>query len=153
MSSIFKAWGSIEQGKAGYASNMSEAYAQEYNAQIADSNAKTVLEQANAKEEAQRRQFHILQGKAIAGMAQSGTGLDGSNLDVLEQSATNAELDALTIRYEGQMQNRGLMAQAALGRYQAQGLKANAKRAMKAGYIGAAANLLEGASKAYQGGG
>lgn len=153
MSAIFKAWGSLEQGKAGYASNMSQAYAQEYNAQLADANAHATLEQANAREEQQRRQFRSLQGEAIAGMAQSGTTLDGSNADVLKQNAINNELDALTIRYEGQMQSRGLMAQAQLDRYGAEASKSNAKAAMKAGRIGAVADIFEGVSKAYAAGG
>lgn len=153
MSGIFKAWGAIEQGKAGYSSYMSQANAQEYNATVADNNARTVLEQTNAKEESQRRQFRALQGEAIAAAGSSGTTLEGSNADVIRQNAINNELDALTIRYEGQVQNRGLMAQAALDRYGAQASRSNAKAALKAGRINAAASILSSVESAYKGGG
>lgn len=154
MSAVFKAFGSIQQGKAQYETAQSQAYASEYNAQVAESNAKSVLEQSNAREESQRRNFRALQGEAIAAGASSGTTLEGSNTDVLRQNAVNNELDALTIRYEGQMANRGLMAQAAMARYNAAQLRRNGKSALEGGYINAAANILDGVSEAakYAGG-
>lgn len=136
--------GMLMSARANSASAKSQAYAQEYNATIADANAKATLEQTNAREEQQRRQFRSLQGEAIAGMAQSGTALNGSNLDVLKQNAINNELDALTIRYEGQMQSRGLMAQAQLDRYGADASRRNGRAAMTAGVLGAGASLLGG---------
>lgn len=44
------------------------------------------------------------------------------------------------------MENRGLMAQAAQEAYQAQGAGKAAKAARKAGFVGAATNLLAGAA-------
>ena len=153
MSAIFKAVGDIQQGNAAYANAKSQSFANDYNATIADNNARSVLEQANAREEQQRRQFRSLQGEAIAGAAQSGAGLDGSNADVLKQNAINNELDALTIRYEGQMQSTGLMAQAGLDRYAATANLKYAKSARTAGFMNAGADLLAGANKAYMSGG
>lgn len=147
VSTAVSAFGAMQQADAQSASLRAQAQQQEYNATVARNNAKVAADQANAKEEAQRRHFNALQGQAIAGVAQSGTGFDGSNLDLLKQNAINNELDALTIRYEGQNQARGLEAQAAQDMYGASVSRMNASNAMTAGYFNAGANLLSGAAK------
>lgn len=152
--------GAIQQGNAQSAqyeaqaqAYKSQAQAQEYNAAVQRNNAKAAGEQANAAEEAQRRKFAQLQGQAMAAVGQSGTGFDGSNLDVLRQNSVNNELDALNIRYQGQMQAQGLMAQSDLDRMQAQQslfnaatARSSASSASTAGWIGAGSNLLSGVS-------
>lgn len=144
-----KAVGSIMQGSAQAAQYKAQAQANDYNAIVARQNADVALGQANAREEMQRRRFGELQGTALAAAAQSGSGMDGSNADVLKQNAVAAELDALTMRYEGQMQARGLMAQANMEEFQAGVNRANSRTARTSGYINAAADILGGASKAY----
>jgi hypothetical protein len=139
-------YGAIKQGQAANAQAKAQADAQEYNAQVQRNNADTALAQANSAEERQRREFGQLQGQAIAGIAQSGTGFGGSNADVLKQNAINNELDALTIRYGGQTQSQGLMAQSELDRFNANASRQAGKDAMTAGYINAGASLLNGAS-------
>lgn len=148
-SAAMKAVGALKEGQAQAANYKSAAQANLFNAQVAEGNARAALEQANAREESQRRQFGQLQGQALAAAAQSGAGFGGSNADVLRQSAANNELDALTIRYEGQMQSGGLMGQAQQERYQAAANRKNAGRAMKAGYINAASSILSGGSDYY----
>lgn len=139
-----KTIGSLQQSQAASAGYKAAAKANQYNAVVAQENARAALEQANAREEGQRRQFGQLQGQARAAAAQSGAGLGGSNADVLRQNAVNNELDALTIRYQGQMESRGLESQAQQELYQATANRRNARRALKAGYINAATNILEG---------
>lgn len=160
-STAMSAMGAIQQGNAQSASYDAQARANEYNAQVqrqnatvARNNAQMASEQANAREEAQRRHFGALQGQAIAGVAQSGTGFDGSNTDLLAQNAVANELDALTIRYEGQNQSAAFMnqasnleSQAALDVYSAGVNRMNSSSARQAGYLNAGANLLSGASK------
>lgn len=146
-STAMAAVGAIKQGQAQEASYKAQANAQEYNAQVARNNAQVASEQANAQEEQQRRKFGALQGQAVAGIAQSGTGFDGSNADILKQNAINNELDALTIRYEGQQKSSGLMAQAALDQYGAGVSRMNGKNAMTAAYLNAGSQLLSGATK------
>ena len=114
-----EAVGSIVKGNAQAAGYNAQAQANYYNAQVMQQNARVATEQANAREELQRRRFGELQGQAIAAAAQSGAGMEGSNADVLKQNAINAELDALTIRYEGEMQARGLLAQSELEQFRA----------------------------------
>lgn len=144
--------GSIKQGQAQKAQYDAQANAAEYNATVARQNAQVAGAQASAQEEQQRRKFRALQGEAIAGMAQSGTALDGSNADVLRQNAVANELDALTIRYEGQMKSRGLNAQADLDTLNAQASRRAGRDARTAGYINAGAQLLSGGSKYYAAG-
>lgn len=154
-STAVSALGAIRQGQAQQAAYKAQAQAQEYNAKVAENNARAALDQANAQEEQQRRKFRMLQGEAIAGAAQSGAGLSGSNKDVIEQNALFNELDALTIRYQGQNQAQGLQAQANLDRYNARAARQAGSEAMTAGYVSAGANILSGASKYnyYKGGG
>jgi hypothetical protein len=146
-SSVVSAVGAMKQADAQAASYQAQAQANEYNATVARNNAQVASEQANAKEEAQRRHFAALQGQAITGVAQSGTGFDGSNADILKQNAINSELDALTIRYEGQNQSKGLLAQSQLETYNAGVNRMNASNAQQAGMFNAGANLLSGAAK------
>lgn len=152
---VTSAVGSIAQGQqqaaAAQAQAQANAQAQEYNATVARNNARIASDQANAKEEAQRRHFAQLQGQAVAGIAQSGTGFDGSNYDLLKQNAVNNELDALTIRYQGQNQSNGLIAQAQLDESNAgvarQMGALNASNAITGSYFNAGASLMNGLTK------
>lgn len=146
MSSAISAIGSIKAAQAQAASYKAQSQAMDYNATIAKNNAVAANQQASAQEEQQRRKFAMLQGQAAAGAAQSGAGLDGSNADVLAQNALMNELDALTIRYEGQNKAKTLEAQSELDKYQAVAASRNADTAMEAGYFNAGANLLSGAT-------
>lgn len=124
-----------------------QAYAAENNAALLRANGQVAAQEANAREEALRRNYGRLQGEALAGIAQSGTGFSGSNLDLLKQNDTYANLDALTIRYEGEQAKRGLLAQASQSEYEALAYKQNAKATRQAGYLNAGANLLSSYAK------
>lgn len=145
-SGAMKAVGALQQARTEAGNYKSAAAANDYNALVTEGNARSAAEQASAREDMQRRNFRSLQGQAIAAAAQSGAGLDGSNADVLRQNAVNAELDALTIRYEGDQQTKGLMAQAGLQRFYATQNRKNAGRAMTAGYLNAGSALLQTAA-------
>jgi hypothetical protein len=128
MSGAIKAVGSIQAGNAAYKSGMYNAAAEE------DAAAQSVLA-AGAKEGALRRNFRRTQGEQLTALAANGAVLDsGSPLDILMDSATEAELDALTARYEGQQAYRSHKAAAKLQRM-------GAKSARTGGYISAAAQL------------
>lgn len=146
-STAVSAMGAMEQADAQAANYRAKAQADEYNATVARNNAKVAADQANAKEEAQRRHFGALQGQARAAIAQSATGDEGSNLDLLKQNAINNELDALTIRYEGQNQVAGLNAQADMSKYSASVNRMNASNAQSAGMMNAGAAILSGGAK------
>lgn len=145
-SAAMSAVGAISQGEAQAAQAKSQAQAQEYNAQVARNNATMANDQANAQEEQQRRHFAMVQGQARAAAAQSGAGFDGSNNDILNQNSLMNELDALTIRYDGQNKANGLIAQAQQDEYQAKASRMNAGSAITGGYLNAGASILSGAT-------
>ena len=47
--------------------------------------------------------------------------MEGSALDIFEENAMNAELDALTIRYQGALQERGFINERNLAKQDKQG--------------------------------
>lgn len=96
---------SIMGSKAQEAQQEQDAATGRANATQALANMQAVEAQASANEEAQRRQSGAYLGRQRAALGDSGTGSlgSGSNFDVARQSAINAELDALNIRYAGEL--------------------------------------------------
>lgn len=126
--------GAINQGKA-------DSMAGEYNAQSAEQNAAYSLQQAKENERRQRIVSKKFLGDIRASYGASGITTEGSALDVLEESAANAELDALTIRHEGQVKATGYLNEARYSRIAGE----NAKNAS---YLKAAGYVASGAEKA-----
>lgn len=143
-SAAMSAIGSIQQANSQAASMRAQQQASDYNAAVMNQNAAVETQQAGQREEAQRRQARMILGSQRAAIAQSGGGMEGSAADLVAQSARDAELDALTLRYEGQMRARGMGIQAEQETYQGRVAGANASRAMTAGYMGAAGSILSG---------
>ena len=147
-STAVTAVGSIAQGNAAAAQAEGQANAARYNAQINENNAQTALQAGNANEEAQRRKSAQQLGQQRAGLAENGIGLDsGTATDLTEQSAMNAELDALNIRYQGKTQAQAYRSGAALDRAQADQAMANASSARTSGYLTAGASALSAYGK------
>lgn len=142
-SAAMGAMGAVSSANAQAASANSAANAAEYNAEVDRQKSAVTLQQGNANEEAQRRSAAIAMGKQTAATAQSGVDLSsGSALDLYKQSATNAELDALNIRYGSQLQAGGFQQQATLDTMSAQQSRNNASAATTAGYLNAGASAL-----------
>lgn len=114
-----------------------QSQAARYNAKLANQQAEVERQQTLAREEAQRRQAAQILGQQRAAFAQSGGGMGGSAADVMQQSTALAELDALTIRYEGDLRARGFDTQAEQERFAA-------RTAKKQGYYQAAGTILGG---------
>jgi hypothetical protein len=119
----------------------SAAQANEYNAEIAGQNAILARQQAKEEERRARIQGRKQLGAARAAIGASGVTAEGSPLDVLEESARNAELDALTIRHAGEVKAVGFENQKNIYLYQA-------KESRAAGRISAAGSLLGAGSSA-----
>lgn len=81
-------------------------------AAMLESQARVAREQAGRDEEAQRREGRQALGAAAAAAAESGAGMGGSNALLIHQSAVNAEMDALNIRYGGAIKAAGLLSEA-----------------------------------------
>jgi hypothetical protein len=125
---------SIQQGKQASA-------AAKFNADMQNRNAGIARQQAAAEEEKQRRLGYMRQGAARAAYGASGVAIEGSPLDILEQSAAQEELDALNIRYRGAIGAQSAEGQAALS-----SMRGDA--AMQAGYMGAGSAILLGGARA-----
>jgi hypothetical protein len=146
--SAMQAVGAIQQGKSAQAQARANATAANYNANLRTMEAGIARQNAGRREEQQRRAARQILGKQRAAIAQSGTLMTGSNIDITEQSEFNAELDALNIRYEGDLRSYGLLAQAEQDRYAARSYEAAGKNAMTGAYLSAGASLLSGAASA-----
>jgi multidrug resistance efflux pump len=148
-STAVSAMGAIEQGKAAQQEANARAQANIYNAKVKEMQAGIERQQANAREEQQRRRARQVLGQQRGAIAESGVGFIGSALDIAEESATRAELDALTIRYEGELASKGLLADAEQERYESKVNVMAGKNAMRGAYLSATSALLSGGTKYY----
>lgn len=107
-----------------------------------------ILARRQAAEE--ERRFRIAAKKRIgtlrANIGGSGVTIEGSPLDVLEESAVNSELDALTIRHGGEVTARGFLNKATLTRFAG-------KTARESARLSAVGTLIKGAGAASLAGG
>lgn len=88
--------------------------AADYNAKVMGVEATTSGMQANEATNTQLRQGNMVLGRSTAAAVESGGGIQGSTGAVLHQSATNAELDALDVRYAGLLRSTSYSTQASL---------------------------------------
>lgn len=140
--------------KAGAESSRLEAQARinEYNAAITAQRAETTRSVYNSREDSLRRKQALFMGKQRATAAESGAGLGGSNADVLRQSEIESELDALSLRYEGDLEARGLLAQSDAYRTEASFSRSQKSSARMGGWLGVGAAALSGTSSYLRGG-
>jgi hypothetical protein len=112
----------------------------EYNAAIARNNAIASQQQSAANAAAQQRKARMQMGTMRAGYGASGIGLEGSPMDILEQSAAMAELDRQNILYGGTLRTQGFTNTANLE-------EAAGENAESASYLKAGSSLLLGMGK------
>lgn len=131
-------------------SSQAQSAAADYNAKVASLNAQAATQQGEAAAEAQQRDSQRKIGTALAAYGASGVETDsGSPADVLSQSARDATLDNLTIKYNAKMRALGYQMQGNLD-------TANASNSASAGVLSGTAALLGGlgaAGRMYYGGG
>lgn len=127
--------GAIQQGQQAKVSA-------EYNAKQQEVSADITRRQAGEREQMQRNEARKLLGKQKAAIAESGVGFGGSSQDIYLQSAQDAELDALNLRYAGELEARGLIEQSKITRMEGR------ERARQSGYQ-AVDSVLGGVAKGY----
>jgi Flp pilus assembly protein TadB len=116
-----------------------------FNAQMADRNREISISQTAAMSIQQRRQADKQLGAMVAGYGASGVSLEGSPLDVLEESVSQAELENQNIKYQGTLRQQGYQADASLDR-------ASGRNAQQQGYMQGASGLLSVAGSAMRSG-
>lgn len=132
VSTAVSALGAIYEGNAAAAQSQAAA-------NTAAANANAVRLQTNAKEEAIRRRNAMQMGDLRAASAQTGFDPSGGTLASLQsRSAGQLELDALTERYNGELQSISL-------ENDAQSFRNRAKAQKQTGYLTAAGALFNGA--------
>lgn len=136
----------------------SQANAAQYNAQIQRQQAETIGQQTSMREDLQRKQARAQMAAMTAAGAQSGVDItQGSAIDVFRQSLYDAEMDALNVRYEGDLNRTGMINQASLTDWEgavagnnAATSRSNADVAVKAGLVSAEQARIMGRANAKQ---
>lgn len=144
--SILGAYGSYASGRSNAAQYQMQAQAMDYNAAVARYMGEQALKASGAEQLALRRGQRQVLGTQRAAIAQAGIGTGGSAADVVAQSTTLAELDAMNLAYEGAARFRAALTQADLDEAAGVSYRYGAKAAKATGNIGAARSLLSGAS-------
>lgn len=124
------------------ASGVQQSKQADAEAELASNNAKAAAQQASAAEDAQRRRGRSILARQRAAIAESGIGFGGSSETLQQDSAVQAELDALNVRYEGRMRGLGFQTDANIARQRS-------TNAMAGGYLAASGQLLGGSADAY----
>ena len=114
-----------------------------YNADVAEQNAIAIKKQNEVNEKAHRDQIRKILSTQRAMYGQSGVTMEGSPLLVQMDTVEQGELDALAIRYGGDVAAAKERSMANLYRMQGQ-------QASTMGAINAGTTLLSGASSAYK---
>lgn len=125
---IIGAYGQMYQGHAA-------KQAGEFNAQVAEQNAELAIKQAKEEEVKFRSVMKRQLGDMRAAIGASGITLEGSPLEVIEDSAAQAEMDAISIRKAGEMKAHTYRTDAKLQRFQGE-------MGLQGSYYGAASSLL-----------
>jgi hypothetical protein len=121
-------------------STQQQAKAAKYNAALAEQDAKQAQEAAAYQEAQHRRNTYRALSAQRAAYAKAGVEInDGSPLEIAADTAREAEMDALAIRYSGSIQAARANAEAGLQRFQARSVQTG-------GYISAGGTLLGGAA-------
>ncbi len=133
-----QAMGSIYAGNAAAAQSTAAA-------NQASANAANARLQSNAREEMQRRKNAMLLGDLRAASAQTGFDPSSGSLASLQaRSSAQLELDALTERYNGELQSISLDNEAA-------SYRSRAKAQSRGGYMTAAGSVLNSAASYFGG--
>ena len=128
------AYGAIQQG------NQAKSAAN-YNAQLRTRDSAVALQQAGQEAQQVRWAGQRAQGSLLAGYGASGVTSEGSPMDVLAASASQAKLDEETVLYKGRMKSTGFLESATLDRFQGE-------NAQQQGQLQAASYLIGGAGHA-----
>lgn len=132
---VVSAAGAIASGEA-------QANASKYQQNVATMNANASQEQAQAAALLQKKKTQQMLGATRAAYGASGLTMEGSPLDVLASSASDAELDRQNILYQGHVRAAGYTSDAQLSGMEASSAKTNS-------YFSASGKLLSAGAGAY----
>lgn len=134
VSGVVSAIGAIQQANAA-------ADAADYEAAVKERNRRAILAQTDTETEDKRRDNRRQIAAIRTAYGASGLALEGSPLDVLEDTMIEQETEVERVRYSGKMKAMGYGEEATLARMRADS-------ARSAGAIGAASAIIGGVSGA-----
>ena len=130
--------GALVQGRQARNAIDVEIDKENFNIANAENNARLVAQQTSQREDQQRRESRQLLGTQRAAIAQSGVGFGGSSADIIRQSTASAELDALNIRYAGDLERYGILNEIEMRKFNKAVLRKQGKQAMRLRWFNAA---------------
>lgn len=139
--------GQRQAGKAAEVQGVSEAALRKYNAQLAEREAREAQEAAAYEETRFRKGGERLKATQRTRYAKAGVTFEGTPSDVMEETASELERDALMIRRGGQVGAQRLTAEAALQRFAGKSALLRGTAARRASRWRMAATALSGGSQ------
>lgn len=118
-------------------SAMAQKQAADYNAKVYEAEAAAETQKSASEEAVHREKVKSLISSQRAKYGMSGVAMTGSPLDVISETAGKGELDALAIRYGGEVAAAAANSKAAASRSQGQ-------TALLTGALGLGSTLLAG---------
>lgn len=109
----------------------------EADAAVAETQAAVARQGGVADEQRQRSANRQLRARQVAAIGESGLALAGSPLDLIDEESIAGEMDALTIRYQTDLEEMGLSHQADVARHRG-------SQGFSRGLVGAGAALAQG---------
>lgn len=133
------ALGGVVGAAGALSSGAQQSALSEYNAKVSEANALATKQASLEEEDKHRQNAHRLLSDQAGTFAASGVDLEGSPLEIMSQTAAQAERDAITIRNSGSVAEAQQRSQAAMDRL-------SAKSATSSSYWKAGSSLLTGVS-------
>jgi hypothetical protein len=150
-STIISGIGQVMAGNAAAAAANYNAQIAGQNALFAEERAKDALERGHLEEERVRREGTLVRKGQEARYGAAGIDVGyGSPMDAIISSATQAELDALTVRENANREAEDFEREAWSYRSGAELSKAEARNARTAGLIGGIGSVLSGGTEIYR---
>ena len=139
--------GTIQQSGAAAQAARYQAQVGENTKKIAEWQAKDATERGKIAEDRRRETTALQIGRQRAAMGSQGADVnDGTNVDILSDTAAAGEFDALTIRNNSEREAYGYKVSASNAAAGAELQRMRASSTEDSAWIGAGANLLAGAS-------
>lgn len=139
---FFEMLSTLIQTAGALTSSGAAAKASNYNRRIEMYNSTVALQEGQIAETQLRQSAQRNMGQMRANIGASGLSTSGSAMDLIQESAYNAEMDALNVRYSAKAKATGHAMEANLA-------SSKAKSARAGGYLTASGILLAGAGKSY----
>lgn len=133
--------GTVAGAASTVAGGIAESRQQKAQASVIEQQGRNEAIQRGIEAENMRRQNRVRQAAARASLAEGGS-LSGTAFGFLDQNAVAQEVDALTVEYQGRLAKGTAAAQGQL-------LRNQAKNTRIGSFVGAGAQLLGGAGRAF----